>query len=140
MTFYLVFALVLAFQWECQVLFSEKWVHPQLCILFILCLPSYLPYKFRMPHITLFHIINVKTSKYKQKLFQFFEFFFFLIIVHIWYPTETAARDTIEEVMAEVLSKSGSNRSAVRAVCLGISGVNHLADQERILSWLRFAI
>ncbi|KAJ9140877.1 hypothetical protein P3X46_031469 [Hevea brasiliensis] len=50
---------------------------------------------------------------------------------------ESSARDTLEDVMAEVLSKSGSNRSAVRAVCLGISGVNHPTDQERVLSWLR---
>ncbi|KAJ4847027.1 hypothetical protein Tsubulata_039453 [Turnera subulata] len=50
---------------------------------------------------------------------------------------ETAARATLEEVMAQALSKLGSNRSAVRAVCLGISGVNHPSDQERILNWLR---
>ena len=42
--------------------------------------------------------------------------------------------------MAEVLSKSGANRFAVRAVCLSVSGVNHLTDEERILSWLRFAL
>lgn len=52
--------------------------------------------------------------------------------------TETAARDTLELVMAEALSNSGSKRSAVRAVCLGVSGVNHPNDQERILNWLRF--
>ncbi|CAK9161571.1 unnamed protein product [Ilex paraguariensis] len=39
--------------------------------------------------------------------------------------------------MAEALSKSGSKPSAVRAVCLGVSGVNHPNDQERILNWLR---
>ncbi|KAJ6776741.1 ACTIN-LIKE ATPASE SUPERFAMILY PROTEIN [Salix koriyanagi] len=50
---------------------------------------------------------------------------------------ETAARDTLEEVMAEALSKSGSNWSTVHAVCLGVSGVNHPTDQERILYWLR---
>ncbi|KAK9132638.1 hypothetical protein Scep_012166 [Stephania cephalantha] len=50
---------------------------------------------------------------------------------------ETAARETLEQVMAEALSKSGSNRSSVRAVCLAVSGVNHPTDQERILSWLR---
>ncbi|XP_011037759.1 PREDICTED: N-acetyl-D-glucosamine kinase-like isoform X3 [Populus euphratica] len=50
---------------------------------------------------------------------------------------ETAARDTLEEVMAEALSKSGSDWSAVHAVCLGVSGVNHPTDQERILNWLR---
>ncbi|PIA39819.1 hypothetical protein AQUCO_02600347v1 [Aquilegia coerulea] len=50
---------------------------------------------------------------------------------------ETAARQTLEEVMAEALSKSGSNRFAVKAVCLAVSGVNHPTDQERILNWLR---
>ncbi|KAL5731606.1 hypothetical protein ACHQM5_004317 [Ranunculus cassubicifolius] len=50
---------------------------------------------------------------------------------------ETAARETLEKVMAEALSKSGSNRAAVRAVCLAVSGVNHPTDQERILNWLR---
>lgn len=54
--------------------------------------------------------------------------------------TEAAARETLEQVMAEALSKSGSNRSAVQAVCLGVSGVNHPTDQEMILSWLRFGI
>ncbi|CAL5409333.1 unnamed protein product [Camellia sinensis] len=49
---------------------------------------------------------------------------------------ETAARDTLEQVMAETLLNSGSKRSAVRAVCLGVSGVNHPTDQERILKWL----
>jgi hypothetical protein len=63
----------------------------------------------------------------------------FLVTVHVSYPTETAARDTLEEVMAEALSKSGSDWSAVHAVCLGVSGVNHPTDQERILNWLRFA-
>ncbi|XP_022981657.1 N-acetyl-D-glucosamine kinase-like isoform X2 [Cucurbita maxima] len=50
---------------------------------------------------------------------------------------ETAARETLEQVMAEALSKSCSNRSAVRAVCLSLSGVNHPTDQQRILNWLR---
>ncbi|KAL1173636.1 hypothetical protein V6Z11_A05G425400 [Gossypium hirsutum] len=50
---------------------------------------------------------------------------------------ETAARETLEQVMADALSKSGSNRSAVRAVCLAVSGVNHPTDQQRILTWLR---
>ncbi|KAB5534967.1 hypothetical protein DKX38_018053 [Salix brachista] len=59
------------------------------------------------------------------------------VTVHILYPTENAARDTLEEVMAEALSKSGSDWSAVHAVCLGVSGVNHPTDQERILNWLR---
>lgn len=50
---------------------------------------------------------------------------------------ETAARETLEQVMADALSKSGSNRSAVRAVCLAVSGVNHPTDQQRIFNWLR---
>ncbi|GMP67827.1 hypothetical protein CsSME_00027689 [Camellia sinensis var. sinensis] len=50
---------------------------------------------------------------------------------------ETAARETLEQVMADALSRSGSNRFAVRAVCLAVSGVNHPTDQQRILSWLR---
>ncbi|RWW75385.1 hypothetical protein BHE74_00016593 [Ensete ventricosum] len=51
---------------------------------------------------------------------------------------ESAAKETIEKVMAEALLKAGSNRSAVRAVCLALAGVNHPSDQERILDWLRF--
>ncbi|XP_015880663.3 uncharacterized protein LOC107416657 isoform X2 [Ziziphus jujuba] len=50
---------------------------------------------------------------------------------------EAAARETLELVMADALSKSGSNRYAVRAVCLAVSGVNHPTDQQRILNWLR---
>ncbi|XP_028105870.1 N-acetyl-D-glucosamine kinase-like isoform X2 [Camellia sinensis] len=50
---------------------------------------------------------------------------------------ETAVRETLEQVMADALSRSGSNRFAVRAVCLAVSGVNHPTDQQRILSWLR---
>ncbi|KAF5472142.1 hypothetical protein F2P56_008882 [Juglans regia] len=50
---------------------------------------------------------------------------------------ETASKNTLEQVMAETLCKSGSTWSAVRAVCLGVSGVNHPRDQERILKWLR---
>lgn len=50
---------------------------------------------------------------------------------------EAAARDTLEQVMAETLVKAGAKRSAVRAVCLGVSGVNHPTDQERVLNWLR---
>ena len=53
---------------------------------------------------------------------------------------ETAARETLEEVMADALSKSRSNRSAVQAVCLAVSGVNHPTDEQRILHWLRFAL
>lgn len=41
--------------------------------------------------------------------------------------------------MADALSKAGSNQSAVRAVCLGLSGVNHTTDRDKICNWLRFA-
>ncbi|XP_044480410.1 N-acetyl-D-glucosamine kinase-like isoform X1 [Mangifera indica] len=51
---------------------------------------------------------------------------------------EDAAQETLEQVMADALSQSGSNRAAVRAVCLAVSGVNHLTDQQRILNWLRY--
>ncbi|KAJ8753393.1 hypothetical protein K2173_019792 [Erythroxylum novogranatense] len=50
---------------------------------------------------------------------------------------ETAARETLEQVMADALSKSGCSRSAVCAVCLAVSGVNHPTDEQRILIWLR---
>ncbi|KAL5125729.1 N-acetyl-D-glucosamine kinase [Glycine soja] len=50
---------------------------------------------------------------------------------------EIAARETIEQVMADALSKCGSKRSLVQAVCLAVSGVNHPTDQQRILGWLR---
>ncbi|XXG74665.1 hypothetical protein AAC387_Pa07g3328 [Persea americana] len=50
---------------------------------------------------------------------------------------ETAARETLEQVMAEALMKSGAKRSTVRVVCLALSGVNHPTDQERIVNWLR---
>ncbi|KAM6551885.1 hypothetical protein CsatB_001693 [Cannabis sativa] len=50
---------------------------------------------------------------------------------------ENAAKETLEQVITEALTKSGSNWSAVRAVCLGVSGVNHPTDQEKILKWLR---
>lgn len=59
--------------------------------------------------------------------------------IKLLYFAENAARETLEHVMADALSKSGSTRSAVRAVCLAVSGVNHPTDQQRILNWLRFA-
>lgn len=60
------------------------------------------------------------------------------MLLFLWGFAETAARETLEQVMAEALMKSGAKRSAVRAVCLAVSGVNHPTDQERILIWLRF--
>lgn len=62
------------------------------------------------------------------------------MVINFLYFAETAARETLEQVMADALSKSGSNRSAVRAVCLAVSGVNHPTDEQRILTWLRFAL
>lgn len=62
----------------------------------------------------------------------------FCVIVLVVETIEAAARETLEQVMAETLAKSGSNRSAVRAVCLAVSGVNHPSDQQRILDWLRY--
>lgn len=43
----------------------------------------------------------------------------------------------LKKVMLEALSEAGSDVSDVRAVCLGVSGVNHPKDEERLLSWLR---
>ncbi|KAL6567247.1 hypothetical protein OROGR_000915 [Orobanche gracilis] len=48
-----------------------------------------------------------------------------------------AARETLEHVINEALSTAGKNHSSVFAVCLGVSGVNHPSDQERILNWMR---
>lgn len=50
---------------------------------------------------------------------------------------ESAARDALELVMADALSKAGSTRFCVQAVCLAVSGVNHPTDVERIMNWLR---
>lgn len=71
----------------------------------------------------------------QNSIFQDGAFVYFLSVL-----TEIAARETLERVMAEALSKSGSTRAAVRAVCLAVSGVNHPTDQQRILDWLRFHI
>ncbi|GMN27241.1 hypothetical protein TIFTF001_001553 [Ficus carica] len=57
--------------------------------------------------------------------------------VHLLLFLEAAAREILEKVMADALLKSGSNRLAVRAVCLAVSGVNHPTDQQRLLNWLR---
>ncbi|KAI3457666.1 hypothetical protein Pfo_014329 [Paulownia fortunei] len=45
---------------------------------------------------------------------------------------ETAALQTLEHVMADALSKAASTHSAVQAVCLSVSGINHTANQHRI--------
>lgn len=54
--------------------------------------------------------------------------------------TENAAKETLEQVIKEALSRAGKNHSAVLAVCLGVSGVNHPSDQERILNWMRYCV
>ncbi|KAI0507397.1 hypothetical protein KFK09_013522 [Dendrobium nobile] len=50
---------------------------------------------------------------------------------------EAAAKETLEKVMVEALSMAHSNCSAVRAICLAVSGVNHPSDQQKILEWVR---
>ncbi|CAN6454688.1 unnamed protein product [Victoria cruziana] len=52
---------------------------------------------------------------------------------------EASARETLEQVIADALLISNSKRSAVRAVCLAISGVEHPRDEQRILKWLSWA-
>ncbi|GKE83606.1 hypothetical protein Tco_1557348, partial [Tanacetum coccineum] len=52
----------------------------------------------------------------------------------------TVARETLEQVMEETLSKSDSTRSAVSAVCLAAYGADHLTDQQSILNWLRLLL
>ncbi|KAL0705715.1 hypothetical protein Bca4012_072140 [Brassica carinata] len=51
--------------------------------------------------------------------------------------TETAAKDSLEHVISEALSQSGSDKSHVRGVCLGVSGVNHPSDQGMVEHWIR---
>jgi N-acetylglucosamine kinase-like BadF-type ATPase len=51
---------------------------------------------------------------------------------------ETAARDSLEQVISEALVQSGFDKSDVRGVCLGVSGVNHPSDQEKIENWIRW--
>lgn len=53
---------------------------------------------------------------------------------------EDAAKDTLEKVMEEAIRNSGVKKSAVRAVCLSVSGVNHPKDEERVLNWIRYCI
>lgn len=72
-----------------------------------------------------------------EDLFSSFDILIFSSFIN---STESASKDTLEQVMAEALCKSGSNWSSVRAACLGVSGVNHPKDQERILNWLRYGI
>lgn len=63
---------------------------------------------------------------------------FFLKSVHLSTAyAETAARDSLEQVISEALVESGSDKSHVRGVCLGVSGVNHPSDQDMIQNWIR---
>ncbi|RAL50210.1 hypothetical protein DM860_007884 [Cuscuta australis] len=50
---------------------------------------------------------------------------------------EQASKETLLKVMEEALSNAGIKQSHVRAVCLGLSGINHPIDQEKMLNWLR---
>ncbi|KAF0911754.1 hypothetical protein E2562_011748 [Oryza meyeriana var. granulata] len=50
---------------------------------------------------------------------------------------ESAALETLEQVMAQALTMANTDRSAVRAVCLAVSGVNHPSDQQKMLDWIR---
>ncbi|XP_010519065.1 PREDICTED: N-acetyl-D-glucosamine kinase isoform X4 [Tarenaya hassleriana] len=50
---------------------------------------------------------------------------------------ETAARDSLEQVISDALLEASLDKSAVRGVCLGVSGVNHPSDQERVSNWIR---
>ncbi|VFQ83341.1 unnamed protein product [Cuscuta campestris] len=50
---------------------------------------------------------------------------------------EQASKETLLKVMEEALSNAGIKQSHVRAVCLGLSGINHPNDQEKMLNWLR---
>ncbi|KAL5230883.1 hypothetical protein ABZP36_029659 [Zizania latifolia] len=50
---------------------------------------------------------------------------------------ESAALETLEQVMTQALTMANTDRSAVRAVCLAISGVNHPSDQQRMLDWIQ---
>ncbi|GAA0160118.1 kinase [Lithospermum erythrorhizon] len=50
---------------------------------------------------------------------------------------EPEARSMLKQVMLKALSEAGSKVSDVRAICLGVSGVNHPKDEQRLLCWLR---
>uniref|UniRef100_J3MVP6 N-acetyl-D-glucosamine kinase n=1 Tax=Oryza brachyantha TaxID=4533 RepID=J3MVP6_ORYBR len=50
---------------------------------------------------------------------------------------ESAALETLEQVMGQALMMANTDHSAVRAVCLAVSGVNHPSDQQRMLDWIR---
>lgn len=50
---------------------------------------------------------------------------------------DEAAKLALERVLARTLMKAHRQRSAVQAVCLGVSGVSHPSDQQRVSQWLR---
>ncbi|WVZ61858.1 hypothetical protein U9M48_011668 [Paspalum notatum var. saurae] len=50
---------------------------------------------------------------------------------------EDRARETLERVMSQALTKARRRPSNVCAVCLAVAGVNHPLDQQRMLDWLR---
>ncbi|TVU43497.1 hypothetical protein EJB05_09973 [Eragrostis curvula] len=51
---------------------------------------------------------------------------------------ESAASETLEHVMKQALALASTDRSAVHAVCLAVSGVNHPSDQQKMLEWIRY--
>ena len=57
----------------------------------------------------------------------------------VFYLPESAALETLEQVMTQALAMANTDRSAVRAVCLAVSGVNHPSDQQRMLEWIRYS-
>jgi hypothetical protein len=40
--------------------------------------------------------------------------------------------------MKQALALASKDRSAVHAVCLAVSGVNHSSDQQKMLDWIRY--
>ena len=67
-----------------------------------------------------------------------FGFILVCLILVSTLSTETAAKDSLEHVISEALSQSGSDKSHVRGVCLGVSGVNHPSDQGMVEHWIRW--
>ena len=61
-----------------------------------------------------------------------------LIALFFHFP-EAAALETLEQVMTQALTMASRDRSAVVAVCLSVSGVNHPSDQQKMLDWIRYS-
>jgi hypothetical protein len=61
-----------------------------------------------------------------------------LIALFFHFP-ENAALETLEQVMMQALTMASTDRSAVVAVCLSVSGVNHPSDQQKMLDWIRYS-